>query len=382
MPKKIRVLHFLVCLGGGGVETLLIDFLKRLPENIHFDFLVHHEARRDDEVRQLGSTVHVLPKEMKSPFKWAKYIEQLVGKHDYDVVHFHRFAFSGNLQYRLRKKVPVRIAHSHSTHFQGDNIYKKLLYGIYHATINRLLLSIYATDILACSNDAGHFLMGSLWTRLKKCRPLFNGIPLDEFKTRMDESDRNSLCNQYGISPNAIVIGTLGRLAPIKNHRFLLQVFTKLAEENRDYVLFIGGEGELKKEIHQQIKDLSLEGRVILPGYCDNSPALLGNLFDVFCLPSLAEGFGITLAEATAAGLCSVCSDNLPSDIVSSFPERIIPVSLNSSHETWGKALKKGISQKKTKIEGIQWIEDSPFTIDNMLKVLLAIYQREAFVEM
>ena len=153
--KKINVLHVLVCLGGGGVETLLLNLQARLPEYITFDYLVAHPDFRDKEAQAFGSTVHVIPPEMQSPTRWATCVEQLVREHRYDVVHFHRFAFSGSVMKAAKRASAVgRIAHSHRNNLLEMPFLKKLLYCPYHWTINRWLLSRYATTIVGTTSEA------------------------------------------------------------------------------------------------------------------------------------------------------------------------------------------------------------------------------------
>ena len=102
--KNIRALHILVCLGTGGVETLLLDWMKRLPEGFHFDFLVLYNAERDHLARNNGSLVHVFPRKIcNKPWMYKYYVEELVLKHNYTVVHYHRFAFGGSLMGRMKK---------------------------------------------------------------------------------------------------------------------------------------------------------------------------------------------------------------------------------------------------------------------------------------
>jgi glycosyltransferase involved in cell wall biosynthesis len=377
-PDKpsIKVLHILVCLDSGGVETLLLDFFKRLPDHVHFDFLVMHPGIRDNIVEEKGSRVFVMPFEViKKPWQLGKFTAKLIDEHHYDVVHCHRLIFNGNiLRHAKRAGVSVRIAHCHATFFQETSRLKRFLYTPWHYTINRIMLVRYATDILACSREAGRFLMGWLWKRLAKCRPFYNGIPLDEFVQKMEMTTRRELCEQYGIPHESVVVGHLGRMVPVKNQQLLIEAFAILARKNPKVVLFIGGEGELRPQLERQCRELGISDRVFMPGFCSDSPGLFGNLFDVFCFPSIAEGFGIVLIEAVAAGLHGICSDSIPKDVIEQFPDRITPIPLNAHPQVWADAIEKVLVSKIPRENGIALIKNASMTTESQLNVLLAIY--------
>lgn len=98
------------------------------------------------------------------------------------------------------------------------------------------------------------------------------------------------------------VIGTVGRLVPIKGQRFLIDALARLAatESNVRGVLF--GEGPEADALAQQIADHRLSDRIALPGRVDDVPDRLAGL-DVFVLPSLSEAMPLAALEAAAAGL-------------------------------------------------------------------------------
>lgn len=116
----------------------------------------------------------------------------------------------------------------------------------------------------------------------------------------------------YGVKraddPHNIV--TVGRLFPQKNHVLLIKAFSKIAHEFPDENLIIYGEGELRSELEDLVKDLSLEGRVLLPGSTSNIPEKLAEA-KVFVLSSDYEGMPNALMEAMAVGV-PVISTNCP----------------------------------------------------------------------
>ncbi|MCB9654477.1 MAG: glycosyltransferase [Deltaproteobacteria bacterium] len=103
-----------------------------------------------------------------------------------------------------------------------------------------------------------------------------------------------------------LVVGTVGRLEPIKNQRLLIDAFAAVlrsAPPDADRLrLALVGSGPLADELKQHATRAGINDRIWWAGTRDDVPALLRAL-DVFVLPSLAEGTSCTLQEAMATGL-------------------------------------------------------------------------------
>ena len=375
--KKIKVLQVLVCLGGGGVETLLLNLQGRLPEHITFDYLVAYPDFRDKEAQGFGSTVHITPPEMQRPDRWAKHVEQLVREHHYDIVHFHRLAFGGSvLKAAKQAGAAGRIAHSHRTNLQDESLLMRLLYLPYHWTINRWLLSRYATTVIGCSSEALRFSIGS-FEKNPKYRVVLNGILTDVFQDKIGSTPKAALCKRYDIPADAPVIGHLNRLTPVKNQEFLLRIFDHLASTlaMSKAVLFIGGEGPMRSKLEQDRDRYALRDRVFMPGHCTNAPELLGNLFDCFVTPSKMEGLPISIIEAVAAGLYVVCSDVITKDVTGAFPDRITALPLSAPLERWAEAIEHAIQKRIPPEQGLELVRNSPMTFNRFTDEIIKIYE-------
>jgi glycosyltransferase involved in cell wall biosynthesis len=108
---------------------------------------------------------------------------------------------------------------------------------------------------------------------------------------------------------------SLGTLQPRKNYARLIKAFAEL--QHPDVALVIVGErGWMYKDIFALVQERQLQHRIVFAGFADDKdlPALY-NLAEVFCFPSLYEGFGIPPLEAMACGVPVIAGDN------SSLPE-------------------------------------------------------------
>lgn len=103
------------------------------------------------------------------------------------------------------------------------------------------------------------------------------------------------------------VIITLGRLVPVKDHRTLLDAFSRL-DPAGGYRLVVFGEGPLKEDLQAQATALGISDRTLFPGYI-NDPTTCYACAHLFVLSSLKEGFGNVLIEAMAAGVPVISTD-------------------------------------------------------------------------
>ncbi len=148
--EPIRILHVVGGMNCGGVETWLMNVLRRIDrEKFQMDFLVHttKPCAYDDEIRSLGS--RVIPCLHPSrPWKYARNFRRAVGENGgYDIVHSHVYLFSGFvLRIAHQMGIPGRIAHMYPpTDMRGGLVrpaYKWLMNALLHR---------HATHILACS---------------------------------------------------------------------------------------------------------------------------------------------------------------------------------------------------------------------------------------
>jgi len=135
---------------------------------------------------------------------------------------------------------------------------------------------------------------------------VLNGIPVGRFSRGVEARARAR--ERLGIPPDAAVLGCVGRLVELKNHRLLLACLPRLATAHPGLRLLLVGDGPMEAALRDEARALDIADRVVFAGACDDVPALLPAL-DVFVLPSLTEGLSIALLEACAAGLAVVASE-------------------------------------------------------------------------
>ncbi len=304
--NKIRILQIVPDMRSGGVENFIMNVYRNIDrESMQFDFIEHYSSESffDKEIEALGGKIYRLPlRDNNNLIKFISELNKFYKVHkEYKVVHCH-WNGMGFIHLLIAKKngIKVRIGHSHnSTAGVGRKGAIKKIF---------ILPYKYVCNIrFACSNEAGKFLYGK-----KDFEFIPNGIDIDRF--RFDPKKRKQIRNQYNISENAYVIGNVGRLNIQKNQQFLIDIFAKVREVNKDAVLLIIGTGELHDELVDYVKTKKMEDCVLFPGVHSNVQDYYSAM-DVFCLPSLFEGLPLTAVEAQASGLMTVLSDNISKQV-------------------------------------------------------------------
>ncbi len=133
---------------------------------------------------------------------------------------------------------------------------------------------------------------------------LHNGVDLDRFVSH-DADARNAQREAWGVGPGDLVIGSVGRLAAVKNHALLLRA---VAGAGLPAYVVLVGDGPERTALGTLAETLGIADRVRFAGHSDGVQRQLA-AFDVFALPSLNEGMSNTLLEAMAAALPVIASD-------------------------------------------------------------------------
>ncbi len=296
----IRVLHILPTLNVcGGIENFVMNYYRAInKDEFQFDFIVHELGHENfkKEIENLGGKVFLFPQFSFSNFKEILKAIKKFSLYDcnYDIVHCHMInAAVFYFFYLCRYTKTIKVFHSHQT-VSSDRFFNRIR--------NYLLVKggkALADEYWAVSNDAGKFLFGSNTFRI-----VGNAINVNKFQK--SKLYRKKIQADYGLE-NKFIIGHVGRFAPIKNHKFLLQVMKYIVKDNNDVVLCLVGAGELKSDIQKAIHAMNLNNNVYLLPICKDVYKYYG-VFDVLLLPSLYEGFGLVTIEAQYAGVHVIAS--------------------------------------------------------------------------
>lgn len=329
--EPIRVLHNVVMLDPGGIESLLMNLMRNIDrEQVMFDFLVHRaeEGIFEKEIKSYGGRIYRTPPfnpaKMK-PFKSA--CMQVFEEHpEYKVFHAHQELNLWTLKYAKKAGIPTRIAHSHNAKTVVNLKYFFFLY-------EKLFIKNYCTDMFMCSNPAGEWSFGKKAVREGRVKYM-NGI-IDTKKFSYDEQVRREMREELGIG-DRVAIGHIGRFMQQKNHKFLLRIFAEIHRKRPDTVLVLCGNGRLEDEIKQQAADLGIDKDIIYTGVINGvniQTCRLYQALDLFLFPSLWEGLPLTGIEAQTSGLPVLMSDVIADQTI--VTDNVTKLPLSDSAEHW-----------------------------------------------
>lgn len=359
--EPVRVLHVVTYMGRGGLETMLMNYYRKIDRSkIQFDFLVHRdfEADYDQEIRDLGGRIYKLPQLNPLSKTYLKELDRFFKKHkEYKIVHSHLDCMAGiPLKYAKRNGVPIRIAHAHSSNQTKDKKY--LLKLIYKRNIRK-----NATDLFACAHDAGRWMFGC-----DRFHVMNNAIDTEAYAANAKTAAE--IRKELEISGDAFVVGHVGRFAPPKNHKFIVRIFAEVVKVKPDAFLLFVGDGDLRKETEELTVDLGIRNRVIFAGMRTDVNRVL-QAMDVFLFPSTYEGLPLSIIEAQAAGIPCLISDKVPIECRKT--DLVRQLSLQESPDIWkdaviaaGEMLKRDTSGEIIKAgfdiaSNAKWLEDFYF---------------------
>jgi glycosyltransferase involved in cell wall biosynthesis len=129
-----------------------------------------------------------------------------------------------------------------------------------------------------------------------------------------------------GLSADAPLIGTVGRLIPLKGHRYALEAFAAMAARLPKLVWLFVGAGPERDSLEAQARSRGLASRVRFLGHRDDVPHLLAGL-DLLVHPTLVEGFGLGVLEAMVQGLPVVATRTgaLPETVIDGLTGVLVP---------------------------------------------------------
>jgi len=278
---------------GAEVQLLsLMRYLVRLP-GFEWSVILFNEGRLAEELRKLRVSLTVIPEQRFSTIGIAYRLAKTLLKIRPDVVHTHKYKDSliGTLVAKAMG-IPhvVRIVHGLPEPFKGLRNAKMAGY----TTADRFITRWLVDRVLTVSSDIEKVLAGRYGSNRVHC--IHNGIDLEAVRITIP---REALRRTWQIAEDAVIIGTAGRLVPVKGHAILLEAIRILRASKPNVTLFLVGDGPLRSDLEANVKRLGLESAVIFTGHQDQAYDCL-NLMDIFALPSLHEGIPMVLLEALA----------------------------------------------------------------------------------
>ena len=325
VKKKIKILRIINRFNIGGPTynaTFLTKFMSDEFETLLIGGLPEeNEANSLHILKAYGVEPLLIPElkrepNLKSDRLALKKIKTIIQEFKPDIVHTHASkagAIGRKAAFSCNVPVVLHTFHGHVFHSYFGKIKTSVFKNIERYLAKR------STGIIAISSlQKNELCEEHKITTSKKIEVIPLGFDLQKFQDNYPEN-RIDVRKEHDISEDTIAICITGRLAPVKDHFFFLDVIEELVTlTDRKIKIFIVGDGELRTEINTRVGLLQKKGvNIVMTSWVFDISRFNAGM-DIMCLTSKNEGTPVSLIEAQASNLPVISTDvGGVSDIVS-----------------------------------------------------------------
>lgn len=369
MPR-LRILHVIQNLNYGGMERLLADLVLRAdPTAFESHVLVLQYLGRFSRDLEGAATLHVSPPLPKWSLLFPRSLARQLRAIAPDVVHTHSGVWFKTAR-AARAAGIARLIHTEHGRSAPDPLSHRLLDG---------LASHHTDVVVAVSEVLARQLEETVVHGRAPIRVITNGVDTERFHPR---PDTGRIRSELGIPSDAPILGSIGRLEPIKGYEVMVEAFSFLDRRGGEYPtlphLVVAGDGSERFRLGEMAGRLGVADRVHFLGWRDDVYDL-HSAFTLFTMSSRSEGTSVSLLEAMSAGLAPVVTKvgGTPAILGGRLAHRLVPPEDPAALAgAWAAALadsalrRADADQARTRVE-------SAFGLPAMVRAYEALYRGE-----
>ncbi|OUQ04803.1 hypothetical protein B5E91_08980 [Thomasclavelia spiroformis] len=337
-------LKILIVNGGmldyGGISAYIMNYYRKMDKkDIIIDFIVQGDGKClfVDEINNNGGKVFVIPNKSQKLIAHIKKLNYIIKTGNYDIVHAHADAANG-LILKIAKKnnIKVRISHCHSTNF-----FTKSKIKIFFNKVQKKMIFNNANYFWGCSDASCQWLYDD-----NNYEVINNAIDIEKFRFNNEKrKEYRELLN----TKDSFCICQIGHFNYIKNQMYTIKIITELKKNypTLDFKFYFIGSG-LDSEINKLNKLITpeIKENIIFLGRRNDVFNIL-QAMDLLLMPSIFEGFPVSLVESQAAGIKAIVSKNI-TDSVSVIPGLIKFLKIDDSDlGEWVENILKSVNYKR-----------------------------------
>ncbi len=319
--QKTKIVHIITRLDKGGSAETTLQVVSLLSREKYEVFLAHGLSLESNmgvtEQEVLERDLSLAEKKGLRVFSIPSLVRRLSLKNDLlafisiyrlikrikpHIVHTHtsKAGVLGRLAACLaRVPIIIHTPHGHVFHSYYGYILTKII-----VFVERILS--FMTDKITALTDRErdeHLEQGI--ASIEKYVIIHSGVRLQQIMNMNIDVETGK--KEFDIPQNSNVIGVVGRLVPIKGHKYLVSAAKRIIKEFDNTVFVFVGDGYLETRLKEQAESLGVRKNIIFTGWRGDVIEVL-DLFDILVLPSLNEGMGKVLIEGMALGKPIVAS--------------------------------------------------------------------------
>ena len=269
----------------GGIETLVINLIHGLKDRYDFEMYTNTPKNSENKIKleQMSVKINYYDDVLKSKTGYVFSLIRHLYNNRYDIIHSHNLFSSGVNMFAGWLARSRQNCYAHNSHAVEYTLWRRI-----YEFLMRLMMRIFATDMIAASDEAAKFVFGKKSMNNRKTRIIPNGINLDEFNK--EKYNPYVILEELELNPSDVHFVTVARFSHEKNHFFLIDTFLEVSRIINNAHLTLVGDGELKAEIAEYVNQKGLKKKVTFTGNRGDVPSILSAM-DYFLLPSRGEGY-------------------------------------------------------------------------------------------
>ena len=363
----MKVLQLTTDINIGGITNYIFELSKALKDKGVDTIVVSSGGDLEGSFDKAGiphETLDIKTKFEFSPkvFIAALAIKRIVKSEGVDVIHAHSRVsqVTGAIVSRMTGVPMVTTCHGY---------FKKRL---------RSIIDTWGDKVIAISAAVYEHLREDLGVKDKRIELVYSGIDIYKFSKEFSCEDIAKTKKYLGLSGKA-VIGTIGRLSPVKGQKFFVQAMAEVLKKRPDAGGLVVGSGPEGPSVKSLAMALGVDDRIsFVDSVLDTREAL--SAMDIFVFPSVKEGLGIALLEALAAARPCIASRTGGIEDIIKDRENGILVDVGDSGAI-AKSILELLADENLRIKlarnGRRLVQ-SRFTLDRMADDIVRVYKSVA----
>ncbi len=293
--RKVAVCHLIsgdLWAGAEAQAFIMISALARRSD-LRLSALVLNRGKLSARLAEAGVPVSVIEESRSSFRQIVNEAQRLLGAGGIDIIHSHRYKenlLAALIKRRCGVHALVQTVHGVQERLPGWKQAKVRLYG----SLNQFVSRKYFSRILPVSRDI-HAQLGAKYSA-GKLTLLHNAIDVAAVKPGQAAGVIRA---QLGLNPEDIVIGSVGRLVPIKGFEVFLRVVAETRKSISGLRFLLIGDGPGRASLEKLALELGVADVVTFAGFRDDIIDVV-NALDIFMMTSWHEGVPVALLEAMA----------------------------------------------------------------------------------
>ena len=319
--KKKKILHIIGSMDDGGAQRVVLDYLERKsslhkydleflslspPTNSTYDVFIKNNNLLFTYLEYKRSKIRFSC--MRKVINWTRRtiaLYRFIQDHNVDALHTHITPIFVDIIFILIIFKGKKFHTMHSDPYRFSNLFVFLVKFVFH------FLHVHPIAV-----SEGQRQKALIRYSLGECDVLRNSIDIATIKEFADGKNNIELRKKYKLPENGFIIGSVGRLHPVKNYDGLIKIFAEYKKSaNMPIYLAIAGDGEERGNLISLAKKLGVADLMFLVGNIEIDHVYeFYKMLDIFVMTSHTEAAPMSFLEAQAVGVrCVVASSVDPS---------------------------------------------------------------------